>query len=209
MKGTLLSFVTSLDQGNQGSPGVCGWGLRKGITLEVYSSSGGLQYSCEQRWRNLEEGDREEWPVWSESESFFFCFWSSWLFNHLRIERSRLRLFRKLIRMPPGSFRKIFWVHPTHRRPQGKTRTLLTDFIHHLPCELLRIPRKELENTVGKRDASAAFLTPLPLWPDFRWASENGWIGRNCSQVIPHSPERLEDTSQLSYQVFWFFYLTN
>jgi len=71
----------------------------------------------------------------------------------LCIERSQLRWFGHLIRMPPGRLPlEVFQTRPTGRRPRGRPRTRWRDYISRLACERLGIPQNELKNFAGERE---------------------------------------------------------
>jgi len=78
----------------------------------------------------------------------------------LRVERSPLRWFGHLIRMPPGRLPlEAFQAHPTGRRLRGRPRTRWRDYFSQLACrERLGIPQNELGNV--------SLLGPLPPRPD-------------------------------------------
>jgi len=58
----------------------------------------------------------------------------------LRIERSQLRRFGHLIRMPPGRLPfEVFQARPTGRRPRGRPRTCWRDYVSRLAWERLGI----------------------------------------------------------------------
>ncbi|KAF7657607.1 hypothetical protein LDENG_00024740 [Lucifuga dentata] len=84
----------------------------------------------------------------------------------LRIERSQLRWFGHLIRMPPGRLpREVFQAHPTGKRPRGRPRTRWRDYISRLAWERLGVPQKELEGLAGDREVWAGLLSLLPPRP--------------------------------------------
>jgi len=56
----------------------------------------------------------------------------------LRVERSQLRWFRHLVRMPPGP-REVFQARPAGMRPRGRPRTRWRDYISSLAWERLGI----------------------------------------------------------------------
>ena len=63
----------------------------------------------------------------------------------LRGERSQLRWFGHLVRMPPGCRpREVFQAHPAGKRPRGRPRTRWRDYISSLAWERLGIPQSEL-----------------------------------------------------------------
>ncbi len=77
----------------------------------------------------------------------------------LLIERSQLRWFGHLVRMPPGHRPlEVFQAQLTGRRPWGRPRTRWRDYISHLG-----IPPEELENIAGERDVwNTQFSLLLP-----------------------------------------------
>lgn len=81
----------------------------------------------------------------------------------LRIERSQMRWFGHLIRMPPG--RLPLEVFSGHVRltgdPDGRPRTRWTDYLGHLLWEHLGIPQ-ELECVHGEYDVRNVQLNLLP-----------------------------------------------
>ncbi|KAF7648618.1 hypothetical protein LDENG_00154150 [Lucifuga dentata] len=84
----------------------------------------------------------------------------------LHIERSQLRWFRHLIRMPPARLpREVFQARPTGKRPRGRPRTRWRDYISRLIWESLGIPQKELEGLTGDREVWAGLLSLLPPRP--------------------------------------------
>lgn len=85
----------------------------------------------------------------------------------LRVERSQLRWFGHLIRMPPGRLPlEVFRARPTGRRPRGRPRARWRDYISLLAWERLGIPQEELECVAGERDAWNTRLCLLPPRPD-------------------------------------------
>ncbi|KAF7648904.1 hypothetical protein LDENG_00150410, partial [Lucifuga dentata] len=61
----------------------------------------------------------------------------------LCIERSQLRWFRHLVRMPSGHLpRDVFQACPTGKRPQGRSRTRWRDYISRLTWERLSVPQE-------------------------------------------------------------------
>merc|ERR1712208_854 len=58
----------------------------------------------------------------------------------LRLERSQLRWFGHLVRMPPERLpREVLGARPTGRRPRGRPRTRWKDYISRLAWERLGI----------------------------------------------------------------------
>ncbi|KAJ8007663.1 hypothetical protein DPEC_G00096500 [Dallia pectoralis] len=81
----------------------------------------------------------------------------------LCIERSQLRWFGHLVRMPPGRLpREVFQARPAGRRPRGRPRTRWRDYISTLAWERLGIPQSELANVARERP----LLELLPPRPD-------------------------------------------
>ena len=86
----------------------------------------------------------------------------------LRIERSQLRWFGHLVRMPPGRLPgEVFWACPTGRRPRGRPRTRWRDYISRLAWERLGVLPEELVEVAEGREVWASLLKLLPPWPDF------------------------------------------
>ena len=82
----------------------------------------------------------------------------------LCIERSQLRWFGHLVRIPPGRIpRKMFQGHPAGRRPRGRPRTRRRDYISTLAWECFGIPQSELADVAGKREVWETLLELLPL----------------------------------------------
>ena len=70
----------------------------------------------------------------------------------LRIERSQLRWFGHLVRMPPGCLPlEVFQARQTWRRPQGRPRIRWRDYISLLTWERLGIPQEELMNVATEK----------------------------------------------------------
>ena len=66
----------------------------------------------------------------------------------LWVERSQLRWFGHLRRMPPRCLpREVFLSSPTERRPRGRPRTRWRDYISSLAWERLVIPHSEFSQT--------------------------------------------------------------
>uniref|UniRef100_A0A8C2ZC47 Reverse transcriptase domain-containing protein n=1 Tax=Cyclopterus lumpus TaxID=8103 RepID=A0A8C2ZC47_CYCLU len=85
----------------------------------------------------------------------------------LRVQRSQLRWFGHLVRMPPGRLPlEVFRARPTGRRPRGRPRTRWRDYISRLALERLGIPQNELESVAGEREAWVGLLNLLPPRPD-------------------------------------------
>ena len=85
----------------------------------------------------------------------------------LRVERSQLRWFGHLVRMPPGRLpREVFQARPAGRRPRGRPRTRWRDYISNLAWERLGIPQSELVNVAREREVWGPLLELLPPRPD-------------------------------------------
>ena len=81
----------------------------------------------------------------------------------LCVEKSQLRWFGHLMRMPPGRLpREVFLARPTGRRPRGRPRTRWRDYISSLTWERLGIPQAELANVAGEREVWRSLLKLLP-----------------------------------------------
>jgi len=87
----------------------------------------------------------------------------------LRLQRSQLRWFRDLVRIPPGRLPlEVFRACPTKRRPQGRPRTPWRDFMSLLAWERLGIQRDELKSVAGERDVWVCLLNLLAPTSDKR-----------------------------------------
>ena len=85
----------------------------------------------------------------------------------LCVERSQLRWFGHLVRMPPGRLpREVFQARPAGRRPRGRPRTRWRDYISTLAWEGLGIPQSELANVAREREVWGPLLELLPPRPD-------------------------------------------
>ena len=72
----------------------------------------------------------------------------------LQIERSQLRWFGHLVRMPPDRLPKeVFQARPAGRRPRGRPRTRWRDYISTLAWERFEIPQSELVDVARERKA--------------------------------------------------------
>ncbi|KAK3518183.1 hypothetical protein QTP70_033879 [Hemibagrus guttatus] len=84
----------------------------------------------------------------------------------LHIERGQLRWLGHLFRMPPGRLSgEVFQACPTGKRPRGRPRTRLRDYVSRLTRERLGIPPEELEEVSGEREVWASLLRLLPPRP--------------------------------------------
>ena len=82
----------------------------------------------------------------------------------LHMERSQLRWFGHLVRMPPGRLPgEVFRAYPPRRRPRGRPRTHLRDYISLLDRERLSVHPEELEEVAGER--SVWISLPKPFFP--------------------------------------------
>ena len=74
----------------------------------------------------------------------------------LRLERSQLRWFGHLVRMPPERLpREVLGARPTGRRPRGRPRRRWRDYIDSLALERLGIPQEEITNVALEREVCA------------------------------------------------------
>ena len=81
----------------------------------------------------------------------------------LHMERSQLRWFGHLVRMPPGRLPgEVFRAYPPRRRPRGRPRTHLRDYISLLDRERLSVHPEELEEVAGERSVWISLLRLLP-----------------------------------------------
>ncbi|MEJ4846145.1 hypothetical protein SKA08_15585, partial [Enterococcus faecium] len=82
----------------------------------------------------------------------------------LHIERSQLRWFGHLTRMPPGRLLgEVFRACPTGRRPRGRPRTRWRDYISRLAWERLGVPPAKLEEVAMEREVWTSLLRLMPL----------------------------------------------
>jgi len=80
----------------------------------------------------------------------------------LCVERSQLKWFGHLVRMPPDPLSlEVFRARPTGRRP----RTHWRDHISHLAWKRLGIPQDELEKVAVERNIWGGLLSLLPPRP--------------------------------------------
>ncbi len=83
----------------------------------------------------------------------------------LRTERSQLRWFDHLVRVPPRRLPgEVFRPFPS-RRPRGRPRTCWRDYISQLAWECFRIPPKKLVEVSGERSVWVYLLRLLPPQP--------------------------------------------
>ena len=99
-----------------------------------------------------------------------------------------MRWLGHLVRMPPGRLPgEVFRACPTGRRPRGRPRTLLRDYVSRLAWERLGVPPEELEEVAGDRDIWVFLLKLLPTRPDPRRSGRywmDGWSANNDVDVI-------------------------
>ena len=77
----------------------------------------------------------------------------------LCVERSQLRWFGHLVRMPPGRLPwQVFQARPAGRRPRGRPRTRWRDYISTLAWERLGIPQSELVKVAREREVWGPML---------------------------------------------------
>ena len=70
----------------------------------------------------------------------------------LHVEKSRLRWFEHLVRMPPGHLLKdVFQADQAMRRAKGRPRTRWRDLISTLAWKRLGIPQSELVNVAREK----------------------------------------------------------
>ena len=85
----------------------------------------------------------------------------------LRVERSQLRWFGHLSRMPAGCLpREVYQACPTGKRPRGRPRIRWRNYISNLAEERLGIPEPELADAARERKAWRRMLDLLPPRPD-------------------------------------------
>ncbi len=90
----------------------------------------------------------------------------------LCVERSQLRWFRHLVRMPPSRFpMEVFQACPAGRRPWGRPRSRWRDYISALAWEHLRILQSELVDVSREREVRGPLMKLLPL----DQAVDDGW----------------------------------
>ncbi|XP_054592057.2 LINE-1 retrotransposable element ORF2 protein [Nothobranchius furzeri] len=84
----------------------------------------------------------------------------------LRIERSQLRWFGHLVRMPPGRLPgEVFRACPAGRRPPGRPRTRWRGYVSNLVRERLGVLPEELVDKAGERTAWSSLIGMLPPRP--------------------------------------------
>ena len=86
----------------------------------------------------------------------------------LRLERSQLRWFGHLVRMPPERLpREVLGARPTGRRPRGRPRRRWRDYIDSLALDRLGIPQEEVTNVALEREVWSSLVELLPPRPDY------------------------------------------
>ena len=86
----------------------------------------------------------------------------------LHLERSQLRWFGHLVRMPPERLpREVLAACPLGKRPRGRPRTRWRDYISSLAWERLGIPQEEVANVAREREVWSSQLELLPPRPDY------------------------------------------
>uniref|UniRef100_A0A8C6Q6A0 Reverse transcriptase domain-containing protein n=1 Tax=Nothobranchius furzeri TaxID=105023 RepID=A0A8C6Q6A0_NOTFU len=84
----------------------------------------------------------------------------------LRIERSQMRWFGDLVRMPPGCLPgEVFRACPAGRRPPGRPRTRWRGYISNLVQERLGVLPEELLEKAGERTVWSSLVGMLPPRP--------------------------------------------
>ena len=86
----------------------------------------------------------------------------------LRLERSQLRWFGHLVRMPHERLpREVLEARPTGRRPRGRPRTRWRDYIDSLALDRLGIPQEEVADVARERETWSSLVEMLPPRPDY------------------------------------------
>ena len=86
----------------------------------------------------------------------------------LHLERSQLRWFGHLVRMPPERLpREVLAACPLGKRPRGRPRTRWRDYISSLAWDRLGIPQEEVANVAREREVWSSQLELLPPRPDY------------------------------------------
>ena len=86
----------------------------------------------------------------------------------LRLERSQLRWFGHLVRMPLERLpREVLEARPTGRRPRGRPRTRWRDYIDSLASYHLGILQEEVEDVARDREVWSFLVEMLPSRPDY------------------------------------------
>ncbi len=82
----------------------------------------------------------------------------------LFVERSQVRWFGHLVRMPHGRLPKeVFQTCPARKRPRGRPESRWRDNISALVWECLGIPQSELADVAREREVRGPLLKLLPL----------------------------------------------
>jgi len=98
-------------------------------------------------------------------------------FISLQHQKSQLRRFELLVRMPWLLPRGVFQKCPAMRRPQGRPRTCWRDDISRLSWQRLVVPPDGLQEEAGAKEVWESLLrltvTPAtPLWVRRKWMDE-------------------------------------
>ena len=84
----------------------------------------------------------------------------------LHLERSQLRWFGHLVRMPPERLpREVLEACPTGKRPRGRPRARWKDYILTLARERLGILQDEVADVAREREVWSSLLELLPPPP--------------------------------------------
>ncbi|KAK3523520.1 hypothetical protein QTP70_001888 [Hemibagrus guttatus] len=99
----------------------------------------------------------------------------------LHIERGQLRWLGHLFRMPLGRLPgEVFRACPTGKRPQGRPRTRLRDYVFRLAWERLGVPPEELEEVARERENT------VPL-------EEDSWKDEAAERTVLMNPILSDD----------------
>ena len=92
------------------------------------------------------------------------------------VERSHLRWFRHLTRMPPGLLLlEVFQPRVTGRRPRGRPRPSWSLEGWYFSSGPRTPPQEKLESVAGETDIWNTLLSLLTLWPNPRQVDDDGW----------------------------------
>ena len=85
-----------------------------------------------------------------------------------RLERSQLRWFGHLVRMPLERLpREVLEARPTGRRPRGRPRTRWRDYMDSLALDRLGILQEEVDDVARERETWSSLVEMLPPRPDY------------------------------------------
>ncbi len=84
----------------------------------------------------------------------------------LCVERSQLRWFGHLLRMPPGHLPVVSQVRPAVKRSRGRPRSKWRDYVSVVAWERLGIPSSELVDVAREGEVWGPLLKLLPPQPD-------------------------------------------